>query len=156
MKGEIRVKNKSDINTKRKGKRKMGWIIVLIIIAVLGVVGAKGWSHISKEHNEAKNLPLNAVNFSKLNDGTYIGEYEGGMYKWRTNKVQVTVSSGKVTDIKIQESKAKLTLEFTGKLYDRVIKAQSLQVDAISGATLDSKACLKSIENALIKAQKSK
>lgn len=148
------MKRKSELKTKRKGKRKMGWIIVLIIIAVLGVGGAIGWSYISKEHNEAKNLPLDAVDFSKLNDGTYIGEYEGGMYKWRTNKVQVTVSSGKVTDIEILESKAKLPPEFTGKLYDSVIKAQSLQVDTISGATLDTKACLKGIEDALIKAER--
>lgn len=139
---------------KRQGKRKIGWVIFLAIIAALGVVGAVGWWYISKEHNEAKNLSLDAVNFSKLNDGTYIGEYEGGMYKWRANKVQVTVSSGKVTDIKILEHKENQKLEFTGELYNRVIKAQSLHVDVISGATLTSKAYLKPVENALIKAQK--
>jgi uncharacterized protein with FMN-binding domain len=155
MKGEVRVKSKSELKTKRKGKRKMGWIITLIIIAILGVGGAIGWSCISKEHNEAKNLPLNAVDFSKLNDGTYIGEYEGGMYKWRSNKVQVIVTSGKVKDIKLLRSSdpgAKNTDQ--ASLYDRVIEAQSLQVDTISGATLTSKAYLKSVEDALIKAQK--
>lgn len=30
------MKSKSELKTKRKGKRKMGWIIFLIIIAVLG------------------------------------------------------------------------------------------------------------------------
>lgn len=148
------MKSKSDFKAKRKGKRKMGWIITLIIIAVLGIGGAIGWPYLSKEHNEAKNLPLNGVDFSRLNDGTYIGVYEGGMYKWRANKVQVTVSSGKVTDIKIQEHKENQSAEFTGKLYDRVIKAQSLQVDTISGATLTSKAYLKAVENALKQAQK--
>jgi uncharacterized protein with FMN-binding domain len=38
-------------------------------------------------------------------------------------------------------------------LYDRVIQAQSLQVDTISGATLTSKAYLQAVENALIQAQ---
>ena len=147
------MKRKSELKTKRKGERKMGWIIVFIIIVALGVGGAIGWSYLSKEHNEAKNLPLNAADFSKLNDGTYIGKYEGGMYKWRTNKVQVTVSSGKVSDIEILESIGKYTPEFKNKLYDSVIKAQSLQVDTISGATLDTKACLKGIEDALIKAE---
>lgn len=147
--------SESELKTKRKGKGKMsGWIIVLIIIAVLCTGGAIGWSYLSKEHNEAKNLPLNGVDFSKLNDGTYIGEYEGGMYKWRSCKVQVIVTSGKVTDIKILEHKENQKPEFTGKLYDRVIKSQSLQVDTISGATLTSKAYLKAVENALIKAQK--
>jgi uncharacterized protein with FMN-binding domain len=40
------------------------------------------------------------------------------------------------------------------KLFDRVIEAQSLQVDAISGATLTSKAYLKAVENALEQAEK--
>lgn len=150
------MKSKSELKMKREGKRKMsGWIIALIIIAVLGAGGAIGWSCISKEHNEAKNLPLNAVDFSKLNDGTYIGEYEGGMYKWRANKVQVIVTSGKVKDIKLLSSSdpgAKNTDQ--ASLYDRVIKAQSLQVDTISGATLTSKAYLQAVENALKQVQK--
>jgi uncharacterized protein with FMN-binding domain len=132
----------------------IGWIIALIIIAFLGIGGAIGWSFISKEHNEAYNLPLDTVDFSKLNDGTYIGDYEGGMYKWKENEVQVTVSLGKVTDIKLLKNKEKQPPEFTGKLYNEVIKAQSLHVDTISGATLTSKAYLKGVENALIKAQK--
>lgn len=149
------MKSNGELKIKRKGKGKMlGWIIALIVIAVLGVGGVIGWSFLSKEHNEAKNLPLNTVDFSKLNEGKYIGEYEGGMKKWRTNKVQVTVSSGKVTEIKVLEQNYKLESEFTDKLYDRVINAQSLQVDTISGATLTSKACLKSVENALSKARK--
>jgi uncharacterized protein with FMN-binding domain len=156
MKGEIRVKSKSELKTKREVKRRMsGWIIAPIVIGVLGVGGAIGWSRLSKEHNEAKNLPLNVVDFSKLNDGTYIGEYEGGMYKWRANKVQVIVTSGKVKDVKLLSSSdpgAKNTDQ--ASLYDKVIEAQSLQVDTISGATLTSKAYLKSVEDALVKAQK--
>ena len=150
------MNGRSELIMKGKGKRKMsGWIIFLIIIVVLGVGGSIGWSFLSKEHNEAKNLSLNSVDFSKLNDGTYTGEYEGGMYKWRVNKVQVTVTSGKVSDIKLLNSSD------PGKdntqqdvLDDRVIKAQSLQVDTISGATLTSKAYLKAVENALKQAQK--
>jgi uncharacterized protein with FMN-binding domain len=38
-------------------------------------------------------------------------------------------------------------------LYERVIQAQSLQVDTISSATLTSKAYLKAVENALLQAQ---
>jgi hypothetical protein len=52
-------------------------------VTALGAAGGVGWSLLSKEHTEAKSLPLNAVDFSKLNDGTYHGVYEGGMYKWR-------------------------------------------------------------------------
>jgi uncharacterized protein with FMN-binding domain len=123
-------------------------------VAVLGVAGGIGWSNVSKEHREARNLPLNAVDFSKLNDGAYHGAYEGGTYKWRANECQVTVSSGRVTDIQLVGSSdpgSKNTQHEA--LYDRVIEAQSLQVDTISGATLTSKAYLQAVENALIQAQ---
>jgi uncharacterized protein with FMN-binding domain len=132
----------------------IGWVIALTVVAILGVAGGIGWSRLSKEHREAKSLPLDAVDFSKLNDGTYHGAYEGGMYKWRANECDVTVASGKVTDIQLVGSKdpgGKNTQHEA--IYDRVIQAQSLQVDTISGATLTSKAYLQAVENALIQAQ---
>jgi len=108
-----------------------------------------------KEHREARSLPLNAVDFSKLKDGTYQGAYAGGMYKWRINQCLVSVSSGKVTGIQLtgsQDPGVKNTQN--QELYERVIQAQSLQVDTISGATLTSKAYLQAVENALIQAQR--
>jgi uncharacterized protein with FMN-binding domain len=138
-----------------RGEKKMvGWMIALGVVAALGVGGGIGWSKLSKEHREARSLPLNAVDFLKLNDGTYHGAYAGGMYKWRANECQVTVSSGQVTDIQLVGSSdpgGKNTQHQA--LYDRVIQAQSLQVDTISGATLTSKAYLQAVENALIQAQ---
>jgi uncharacterized protein with FMN-binding domain len=130
------------------------WIILLIVAAIIGVGGAIGWSNLSKEHDEAMNLPLNKVDFGTLKDGTYLGTYEGGMYKWRESQVRVTVSSGKVTAIELLKNKEKQKPEFTNKLFDRVLKAQSLHVDANSGATLTSKAYLQAVENALVGAQR--
>ncbi len=149
------MESKVENTIKRKGEKRMsGWFIVLIIIAVLGIGGAIGWSFVAREHNEANNLPLSA-DFSNLKDGVYIGEYEGGMYKWRVNKVQVTVSSGRVSDIKLLSTAdpAKNNTK-QDELYGRVIEKQSLQVDTISSATLTSKAYLKAVENALKQAQK--
>ena len=134
-----------------------GWIIALIVLGVLGGLGAAGgigWSRLMKEHQEARSLPLNAVDFDKLNDGTYHGAYAGGMYKWRANECDVTVANGQVSGIQLAATKdpaAKNTQH--QELYDRVIKAQSLQVDTISSATLTSKAYLKAVENALLQAQ---
>ena len=132
----------------------IGWIIAFVVVAVLGVAGAVGWSYLSKEHREARSLPLEAVDFSKLRDGTYQGAYAGGMYKWRANECQVTVASGKVSAIQLVNSKdpgGENTQDQV--LYDRVIQAQSLQVDTISGATLTSRAYLKAVENALTQAR---
>ena len=132
-----------------------GLIIALGGVAALAAAGGIGWARLSNEHKEAKSLALNAVDFGKLNDGTFHGAYEGGMYAWRANECQVTVENGKVTGIQLLGSKdpgGKNTQHQA--LYDRVIDAQSLQVDTISGATLTSKAYLKAVENALLNAQR--
>ncbi len=132
----------------------IGWMIGLTILAGLGIAGGIGWFKLMKEHQEARTVPLAALDFSKLREGTYHGAYAGGMYKWRKNECDVTVSSGKVTGIQLtasQDPGGKNTQHV--ELYDRVVKAQSLQVDTISMATLTSKAYLKAIENALLQAQ---
>ena len=134
-----------------------GWLIaILVVVAGLATAGGVGWSRLMKEHKEARSLPLNAVDFRRLKDGTYHGAYEGGMYKWRANECDVTVTDGKVTAIHLTGSQ-----DPGGKnaqhdvLYDRVVKAQSLQVDTITSATLTSKAWLQAVENALLQAQSS-
>lgn len=150
------MKHRNENCNNRKGKRKMsGWIIALIIVAILGACGGIGWSFLEKEHKEARNLSIEAIDFSDLNDGIYIGKYAGGIYQWRANDVQVTVSSGTVTDIKLLSSSDPGTNNTQENvLYDSIIKKQSLQVDTISGPTLTSKAYLKAVENALIQAEK--
>jgi uncharacterized protein with FMN-binding domain len=139
---------------KRKGKHKMtGWIIAIVIVLGLGGLGAFGWSKLSREHAQARSLPLDAIDFNNLVDGTYVGFYEGGMYKWRANKVQVTVSEGKVVEIVLLETNDPGKENANAQiLYSRVIDSQTLQVDCVSGATLTGKAYLQAIENALLQA----
>ena len=131
-----------------------GWIIVLILLIVFGTAAGIGWYYLQKEHTEARSLPLDGVDFSKLVDGTYEGSYAGGMYKWRANECVVTVSDGRVSDIQLGGSKDPGAENTDYKvLYERVIEDQTLQVDTISGATLTSKAYLQAVENALLQAQ---
>ena len=120
-------------------------------VAVMG--GGVTYVRLSKEHKEARSLPLNAVDFSELNDGSYHGAYEGGMYGWRANECDVTVTNGRVTEIQLAATEDPGAKNTDSKMiYDRVIQAQSLQVDTISGATLTSKAYLQAVENALVQA----
>lgn len=129
----------------------IGWIIAIVIVGGLGIGGWIGWSKLMKEHKEAKNLPIKDVDFKRIKDGTYKGNYAGGMYKWRANECEATVASGKVKTIKLTATidPAKKNMQHE-ELYKRVIDKQSLQVDTISMATLTSKAYLKAVENALV------
>jgi len=136
------------------GKRMTGWIITGVIVIGVAILGGLGWSKISKEHREIRGLPLDKVDFSRLEDGTYTGGFEGGMYKWRENEIRVTVEAGRVVKIEILKHKENQKKEFTDKLFNQVISTQSLQVDTVTGATLTSRAYLLGLENALEKAQK--
>ncbi len=145
---------------KRKGKIKV-WIIIgsIVGIIILGLGGAVVFT--APGRNELKNMVITDVNFNKLRDGVYTGEYRGTKDSFRNAAVEVTVSSGAVTDIKVTEGAlagAKQTNDIgKGKtlnnLFDEVITSQSLEVDVISGATLTSNAHLKAVENALKKAE---
>lgn len=148
------MSEKTTVEKRGKSIIKGCLISLMVIFVILAVAAGVGWSFVSKEHQEAASLPLNRVNFDRLSDGKYHGVYAGGMYKWRVNECDVTVAGSKVTSIELVGSKDP-GAENTNyeMLYDRVIQAQSLQVDTISGATLTSKAYLQCIENALVPAQ---
>jgi len=121
---------------------------------LLAVGGGIGWSFVAKEHREAASLPLDAVDFDALDDGTYHGVYAGGMYDWRYNECDVTVTGGKVSDIQLTHSADPGAENANAEIvYERVIQTQSLNVDTISGATLTSKGYLKAVESALVQAQ---
>lgn len=145
---------------KRKGKIRM-WIVLLVILGVIaaGLGGAVLFTEPGRR--EALNLTIAAVDFKKLRDGTYTGEYKGAKDSLRDAKVQVTVASGAVTEIRVLEGalvkggqpveiRNGLTID---DLFGRVIDSQSLQVDVISGATISSRVHLKAVENALEQAQ---
>ena len=151
---ETKVQLNENVKPKKKSFIKGCATVLLVIFVILAIGAAIGWLFLSKEHKEAKNLPIKNIEFDQLDDGIYHGVYGGGMYKWRINECDVTVTNGRVTDIELTKS-IDLGAENAGaeELYERVIKAQSLQVDTISSATLTGRAYLKAVENALDSAQ---
>ena len=82
-------------------------------------------------------------------DGTYNGEHS-------FVKVQVTIKNGNIADIKILHhgGGGKKYAEMITPLVDEIIKKQSVDVDAITGATVSSINLRSAVENALEKAIK--
>lgn len=142
--------------TNRKGKRKM-WIVMLIIAIVIvgGILG--GILADASRRNEIRALSIMPVDFKSLQDGTYVGKYTGAKSHMSDTKVEVTISEGEISDIKVLKGaldKEGNPVKLTGgrsidDLFNQVIEAETLQVDVISGATLTSKTHLKALENAL-------
>lgn len=120
-------------------------VIVLVLVIIVGGVFIWLTSGLSKY----KKMAVQKVDFSRVPDGTYTGNFDGG--RW-TNTVRVTVKDHKITDIKLIKDVTFKSPSKAQELFRRVEAAQSLNVDTISGATVTSKAYLQSIANALLKA----
>jgi uncharacterized protein with FMN-binding domain len=148
------------VTKKRKGHKAM-WVVILVILGVL-VVGAFVVMMVFEPgRREAMSVTVGAVDFSKLTDGVYEGQYQGTKDHLRDAKVAVTVASGQVEKISViggamaneKQSAEIRNGQSLDTLFQRVIDAGSLQVDTISGATITSKVHLKAVENALEQAE---
>ncbi|OJG78229.1 hypothetical protein RV10_GL001717 [Enterococcus pallens] len=92
-----------------------------------------------------KNVSIAKVNPRELPDGTYLGE---ATLKPVIAKVNVTIADGKISGVQITEHQTGLGKKAEA-IAAEIIDKQSLQIDAISGATMSSQAILKACENAL-------
>ena len=125
---------------------KKAMIIILSILGVLVVVGAGGIFYITNGLEAGENLAINPVDLTAIEDGTYAGVYQAG--RW-SNEVAVSVADHQIANIAVVKTVTIDDPELTSTIINNVIKNQSTTVDTVSGATVTSKAYLKSIENAL-------
>lgn len=146
---------------KSRRKRRWGWFVALGLLVVIGIGVLVGLQADAPGRHELEVLEIGEIDFENLRDGTYTGEYVGEAGHLRDAALEVTVSDGQVTNIRllkggIDENGDPADLadgQTIMDLFDDVLALKTLQVDAISGATLTSKAHLKALENALLQAQ---
>lgn len=122
------------------GRRIMIILVVVILLVVCVKVGA---DFLTKR--TLKKVKINEVPISQVADGEYVGEAQ---IKPVSAKVNVQVENGKITDIEIKDHMTGLGKNGE-KTIDQIINKQSLDVDAISGATQSSVTITKAVENAL-------
>lgn len=118
--------------------------MIILVVAILLVVCVKvGADFLTK--STLKKVKINEVPISQVADGEYVGEAQ---IKPVSAKVNVQVENGKITDIEIKDHMTGLGKNGE-KIIDQIINKQSLDVDAISGATQSSVTITKAVENAL-------
>jgi uncharacterized protein with FMN-binding domain len=122
--------------------------IVRITVSLLIIIAIGGVFFITRGLKSGVNLIINNVDLSSLSDGTYDGKYNAG--RW-TNEMNVTIKDHKITKLDVVKDVSISKFEVTNAMLSKVIKKQNTNVDVVSGATVTSKAYLKSIENALNK-----
>jgi len=125
--------------------------IVCIMLLLFGcsISEAENLS-ISEEVEQIKAMDIAHVNPATVPDGPYIGEFPF-MQKY-LYRVKVTVQSGKIANIEVLENGTENQYAEKGLgVIPRILREQSPEVDAISGATVTSKSLMKCVEKALRK-----
>lgn len=119
-------------------------IVIFVIIAGLSTYIIVMIKDMKKKLNQVK---IENIDIKKVKDGEYSGECN---FNPITSKVKVTVKNGIISDIMILEHRHGPGYG-ADDIIKRILDMQSLNADAISGATGSSTVIRKSIEDALKK-----
>lgn len=132
-------------------KKKRVVLISILVIMIISVIAGVNYFKSITQKAEAGTEQLNQmvlydVDLTKIPDGEYEGYYEAFPVMV---KVRVSVSKHSIMDIELLKHR-----NGQGKdaevILTSIIKAQSVKVDTISGATYSSKVILKAVEIALL------
>lgn len=128
------------MNEGRKNMRKSSVLCLLSACVTI----------ISISFSGCKETPIigGPIEHKKLMDGTYEGDYEGGLNK---AVVRVTIRDKKIVDIEIVEHSAWKGKKAEPVIPKRIIEKQSTEVEAVSGATNSSRVIMNAIQRAVEK-----
>lgn len=122
--------------------------VICIAVISIGIIGGRYLYQTWEYKRLISEIVISSPNISKLPDGVYEGSYNAILV---AADVSVTVEGNKIKEIKLNKHKNERGLKAEA-ITDKVIAAQSLEVDAVSGATNSSRVILKAIDNALSEA----
>lgn len=94
---------------------------------------------------DIRNITIHTPNLKKTQDGNYLGMVESRMVK---AEVLVRIKNHKIQNIDIIKHETGLGKK-AEVLADSVLKYQTIEINAVSGATASSKVILKAIEKAI-------
>lgn len=119
--------------------------VLLIIFFVVSFLLIAGKIIIGNMVRNVQNISVSMPDLLNVQDGNYIGEYSITPVHV---KVEVSVSNHRITNITILQHDNGLGSTAESIVND-VMEEQSLEIDAVSGATVSSKCILKAVENAI-------
>lgn len=128
--------------------KKKPTITLVVLFGILVCIGAFLLKDLFTGLYYKATLPhLNVAtsDLSSIKDGIYKGAYNGHLV---SAKVTVIIENHQIIDIILDEHDNQRG-QAAEIIIEKIIEAQSLDVDAISGATQSSKVILKAVENAL-------
>lgn len=126
--------------------KKLLWVVVILLLAGGAALFAYLRS-VGAYKQAVRELSVAPVSLSEVADGTYTGECD---VKFIRAKVSVTVEDGAITAIDILEHKNGRGAA-AETVIDTILEEQTVEVDAVTGATNSSIVLEKAVEDALEK-----
>jgi uncharacterized protein with FMN-binding domain len=120
--------------------------LALRIVAILFVVIAALFLLASNGLNDINAMKINSVDLATVDEGTYVGAFQKA--RWQYN-VEVTVKEHRITSISTTNKLAGFNKSTAEDAAEKMIQKQSILIDAVSGASVNTKAFQKAVENAL-------
>jgi uncharacterized protein with FMN-binding domain len=118
---------------------------VVIVVLACGIFGFTYLNRVKNYKDKVDKIVIEDVNLKQIKDGNYYGEFDADLV---AAKVEVEIKDNVIKNIKLIEHKTDKGAP-AEVITQKVVEAQSLKVDVISGATNSSKVILKAIQNAL-------
>ena len=100
----------------------------------------------SQEMIRVRLMDIQNINASNIQNGEYIGSFSYGGFEYL---VKTIVNGHKIIDIEILQNRDTEHAKRAEGVLAEILKEQTPNVDAISGATTTSKALMKAVENSL-------
>ncbi len=116
-------------------------LLLLLLVVTLALFGC-GANRSAEKPNDSQG----SIDFGSIPDGTHRGLFTYGAFNFI---VEVVAENGRVTTINVVQNRDNQQSEDAVAVLARIVEAQSLDVDAVSGATATSRALTKAVENAL-------
>jgi uncharacterized protein with FMN-binding domain len=126
-------------------RKRMVLLTVLILVTGAAIAAIAVKSQLDRNLEQLVSTTIADIDISKLDDGVYNGSYSTFPV---AAKVRVTIKDHRITAIELLEHNNGLGAD-AEVIPDRVVEAQTLDIDSVSGATYSSRVILKAIENAL-------
>ena len=118
--------------------------VVLIILGIIAVILIAGYIAATRGMKEIRNLSIVDPDVSKIEDGVYEGSYR--KTRWNYG-VKVTIEGGRIADIEVTNKSD--SSDICSDAAQKMVEAQTVEIDTVSGASINTRAFQKAVENAL-------
>jgi uncharacterized protein with FMN-binding domain len=133
----------------RKPKFKVNRKIIILSGLIIGIILTVSSVMQYSQLVHYRNLPVNDINLSNIDDGVYIGKVN---YSFEY-EVKVHIKNCMIENIEIIKNRNSFYARMAEGIKHKILREQKINIDAVTGATTTSKILMKAVETAVSSAK---